>query len=122
MLENVVEKSFSVSPLVGFLVVAIIGLGLALIHIYKKTDEKLDKKDALNREFTNKLVDNLNTKVDSLEDERKSDKKVIQDMVNTNKQLADTNAKLYSTIDTKIENMDKKVDKIEILVERINRR
>lgn len=118
MTEQIIEQSFKISPTVGLLVCGLLVLGGAIIFLYKQ----VNKKDEDNREFTNKLVDNLNTKVDSLEDERKSDKKVIQDMVNTNKQLSDTNAKLYSTIDTKIENMDKKVDKIEILVERINRR
>lgn len=87
----------------------------------KEYNEKIDKKDAENRAFTNKLVDNLNLKITSLEDERNADKKIIQDIANTNKQLAETNAKLYSTIDNKIENIDKKVDKIETLVERINK-
>ena len=118
MTEQIIQQSFNIAPIVGLLVCGLLILGGAIIFLYKQ----VNKKDEDNREFTNKLVDNLNTKVDSLENERKTDKKVIQDMVNTNKQLADTNAKLYSTIDTKIENMDKKVDKIEILVERINRR
>lgn len=83
MLENVVEKSFSVSPLVGFLVVAIIGLGLALIHIYKKTDEKLDAKDNLNREFTNGLVADLKDDIKELKKENKADRETLRTALDT---------------------------------------
>lgn len=78
MVENVVEKSFNVSPLVGILVCGMICLGFALIHIYKKTDEKLDRKDALNREFTNGLVADLKEDIKELKKENKADKETLR--------------------------------------------
>lgn len=120
---------------------AITALGLPtclLLYYLWKTDkdkkeynDKIDKKDEENRAFTNKLFDSMDVKITSLEEERKSDKKIMDTIVDTNKQLtetnkqlADTNTKLHETIinvDNKVETIGKKVDKIEVIVENINK-
>lgn len=83
MIENVIEKSFSASTLVGLLVCAVIALGVALIFIYNQTDKKLDKKDALNREFTNGLVSDLKEDIKELKKENKADKETLRTALDT---------------------------------------
>ena len=49
----------------------------------------------------------------------KTDKGIIQEVINTNKQLSETNSKLHSKlvdVDGKLDTMGKKVDKIEFIV------
>ena len=104
---------------VGFPIVACFWFAKRSDKDKKEYADKLDKKDVENREFTNKLVDNLNKKVEKLEDERRTDKMNMETMIKTNAQLSDTNSKLYDKIDnmdSKIEGVSKKVDKIETIV------
>ena len=85
MIENIIKKSFEISPIAGILVCAVICLGIALIFIYKTTDKKLDKKDILNREFTTNLINDLKSEVKeskdeikAMKEENKEDKKTLR--------------------------------------------
>lgn len=64
----------------------------------KAYDERLDKKDAENRSFTNKLVDDLREEIKEVKEDNKSKEKIIRDVVNTNRELADTNSKLHASV------------------------
>lgn len=121
MLENIVEKSFGASLLVGLLVCAVIGLGIALIYIYKKADEKLERKDNLNRDFTNNLVNDLKKDIKELREENKSDKQMFvqaidsfskstDEFLRVGKDLAEIKSDIKS-IDKEITTIKSKIDK-----------
>ena len=104
----------------GFPIVVCIWFAWKTDKDKKDSDEKIEKKDKENRMFTSKLVDNLTNDILELKKQRESDKEIINQIVNTNNKLGETNAKLYSSIDNKMDSLGKKVDKIEIIVERLN--
>ena len=125
-MEQAITESFKISTLAGLLVCAITILGGCIVFLYKQ----VDKKDKLNRsdtevrireikEYNDKVVDDLKSDIKDLKAERKTDKGIIQEVINTNKQLSETNSKLHSKlvdVDGKLDTMGKKVDKIEFIV------
>ena len=104
-MEQAITESFKISTLAGLLVCAITILGGCIIFLYKE----VDKKDKLNRsdtearireikEYNDKVVDDLKSDIKDLKAERKTDKGIIQEVINTNKQLSETNSKLHSKL------------------------